>query len=60
MEKIIRKQTFLEQNDIFNPKKYFGGLDNSNLTHSNSDPRLEGIYYYLKQFSIKKCLDKQC
>ena len=42
IQKLILKQSFLEKNNFFDPKLYFGGLEISDLSNPPSDDRFEG------------------
>jgi len=41
----VLKQQYLENNKLFNPTEYFGGLNVSNLSDNPSDKRLEEMFY---------------
>eukprot|EP01017_Pseudomicrothorax_dubius_P024531 TRINITY_DN2606_c0_g1_i3.p1 TRINITY_DN2606_c0_g1~~TRINITY_DN2606_c0_g1_i3.p1 ORF type:complete len:433 (-),score=78.06 TRINITY_DN2606_c0_g1_i3:161-1459(-) len=44
LELVIMKQEFLEKNNLFDPKKYFGGLDMPELGVKSNDSRLDQMF----------------
>jgi hypothetical protein len=59
MEEILLKQQHLETHNMFNAKKYFGGLEISDLDKGANDSRLESIrlsYVFSKMFELRLLL----
>lgn len=44
LESIVQKQNYLLNNNLFDPAKYFGGLDVSDLEKTISDERLDDMF----------------
>ena len=44
LESVIQKQSFLESNNLFDPSKYFGGLDVPDLEELIPDDRLKDMF----------------
>lgn len=43
-EKIVQKQSYLESNNIFDPSRYFGGLEIEDLDELIPDERLDDMF----------------
>lgn len=51
IQKLILKQSFLEKNNFFDPKQYFGGLEINDLSNPPNDHRFEGnTLFFFSQF----------
>ena len=47
LEKCMMKQQYLETNRLFDPSKYFGGLNIKDLEEEIDDQRLDDMFEYV-------------